>query len=340
MFKDNKLRLLMTLVGWTRLGEAHDPDASWIIPSSLTWTDLQEAIDLIRKYEFAPPTYEDGKGPEDLLRSKASAARRSTRRVDFDDDDGNEDIANAEEEDHGEYAHDAPTGRKPDGERKKLKRRQRARTPVELDDEEKDRRAAARRKKELERLAKEKSTMFVHDSDDEDDAERDAEFFAREEALRKEMTKAFGKSLVLATVEPAVPKKRKAEESAPNSKRRKTPPKRKAPFADSDDESDEDMDDVASVSSRALPTTEARDVQVDSEDEAIDTSTSSQHGNGVHESDERTPIKPTALTATKNQDVTMADSDDDDDEDEDVPVVRRPMARNTRAGFIIDSDSE
>jgi replication fork protection complex subunit Tof1/Swi1 len=340
MFKDNKLRLLMTLVGWTRLGEAHDPDASWIIPSSLTWTDLQEAIDLIRKYEFAPPTYEDGKGPEDLLRSKASAARRSTRRVDFDDDDGNEDIANAEEEDHGEYAHDAPTGRKPDGERKKLKRRQRARTPVELDDEEKDRRAAARRKKELERLAKEKSTMFVHDSDDEDDAERDAEFFAREEALRKEMTKAFGKSLVLATVEPAVPKKRKAEESAPNSKRRKTPPKRKAPFADSDDESDEDMDDVASVSSRALPTTEARDVQVDSEDEAIDTSTSSQHGNGVHESDERTPIKPTASTATKNQDVTMADSDDDDDEDEDVPVVRRPMARNTRAGFIIDSDSE
>jgi replication fork protection complex subunit Tof1/Swi1 len=340
MFKDNKLRLLMTLVGWTRLGEAHDPDASWIIPSSLTWTDLQEAIDLIRKYEFAPPTYEDGKGPEDLLRSKASAARRSTRRVDFDDDDDNEGIANAEEEDHGEYAHDAPTGRKPDGERKKLKRRQRARTPVELDDEEKDRRAAARRKKELERLAKEKSTMFVHDSDDEDDAERDAEFFAREEALRKEMTNAFGKSLVLATIEPAVPKKRKAEESAPNGKRRKTPPKRKAPFADSDDESDEDMDDVASVSSRALSTTEARDVQVDSEDEAIDTPTSSQHENGVHESNERTPINPTASTAMKNQDVTMADSDDDDDENDDVPVVRRPMARNTRAGFIIDSDSE
>jgi replication fork protection complex subunit Tof1/Swi1 len=340
MFKDNKLRLLMTLVGWTRLGEAHDPDASWIIPSSLTWTDLQEAIDLIRKYEFAPPTYEDGKGPEDLLRSKASAARRSTRRVDFDDDDDNEGVDNAEEEDHGEYAHDAPTGRKPDGERKKLKRRQRARTPVELDDEEKDRRAAARRKKELERLAKEKSTMFVHDSDDEEDAERDAEFFAREEALRKEMTNAFGKSLVLATIEPAVPKKRKAEESVPKSKRRKTPPKRKAPFADSDDDSDEDMDDVVSVSSRAQSSTEARDVPVESEDEATDTPISSQHANGVHESDENTPVKSTVSTATKNQDITMADGDDDDDEDDDVPVVRRPMARNTRAGLIIDSDSE
>jgi replication fork protection complex subunit Tof1/Swi1 len=339
MFKDNKLRLLMTLVGWSRLGEAHDPEATWIIPSAFTSTDLQEAIDIVRQYEFAPPTYDDGKGPEDLLRSKASAARRSARRVDFDDDDDNEGINNTEEEDHGEYAADAPTARKPDGERKKLKQRQRARTPVELDDEEKDRRAAARRKKELEKLAKEKSTMFVHDSDDEDDAERDAEFFAREEALRKEMMQAFGKSLVLATVEPAVPKKRKAEESASKSKRRKTPPKRKAPFADSDDETDEDMGDTASVSSNAM-SAEARDVlRVESEDEATDTPLSSQHANGMHDSDEDTPMKPTASTATKSQDVTMGD-EDDEDEDEDVPVVRRPMARNTRAGFIIDSDSE
>jgi replication fork protection complex subunit Tof1/Swi1 len=339
MFKDNKLRLLMTLVGWSRLGEAHDPDASWIIPSAFTSTDLQQAIDIIRKYEFAPPTYDDGKGPEDLIRSKASAARRSTRRVDFDDDD-NEGIDNDEVEDHGEYGADAPTARKPDGERKKLKRRQRARTPVELDDEEKDRRAAARRKKELEKLAKEKSTMFVHDSDDEDDAERDAEFFAREEALRKEMTKAFGKSLILATIEPAVPKKRKAEDSTSRSKRRKTPPKRKAPFADSDDETDEDVDDAVSASSRAL-STEARDVlPVESEDEATDTPLSSQHVNGVRESDEDTPMRPIASSALRNSDVAMADGDNDTDEDEDVPVIRRPMVRNTRAGFIIDSDSE
>ena len=63
MFKDNKLRLLMNLVGFERLGEHHDPDAAWIIPSSLTSIQLQEAIDLIRKFEFDPPTYEDGKAP-------------------------------------------------------------------------------------------------------------------------------------------------------------------------------------------------------------------------------------------------------------------------------------
>jgi replication fork protection complex subunit Tof1/Swi1 len=343
MFKDNKLRLLMVLVGFSRLGEAHDPDATWIVPSSLSSEQLQEAVDAIRKYEFDPPTYEDGKQPEDLLRSKTSAARRSTRRVDFDDDDDNDDIDNIEKEDHGEYAADAPTARKPDGPRKKLKRRERVRTPVELDDEEKDRRAEARRKKELEKLAKEKSTMFVHDSDDEEDEERDAEFFAREETLRQEMMKAFGKSLVLGITEPAVSKKRKAEEVTPTSKRRKTPPKRKAqPFADSDDDTDEDVQNAESVGTRGL-STEAKDaLGNESEDEATYTPLSSQHANGIHESDGDTITKPATSSTAKNHDRTMAhvDDDDDEDEDEDVPVVRRPMARNTRAGFIIDSDSE
>lgn len=44
-------------------------------------------------------------------------------------------------------------------------------------------------------------------------------------------------------------------------------------------------------------------------------------------------------TATPvSKDVAM--TNDDDDDDDDVPVVRRPAARNVRAGFVIDSDSE
>ena len=330
MFRDNKLRLLMTLVGFSRLGEAHDPDATWIVPSSLTSTQLQEAIDLIRKYEFDPPTYEDGKQAEDLLRSKASAARRSTRRVDFDDDDDG--IDNGSEEDQGEYAFVEPTARKPDGERKKLKRRKRSGTPVELDDEEKDRRAEARRKKEKEK--KFKSKEYVLDSDNEDD---DAEFFAKEDALRQKIMDAFKNPLALDGLslggpELASSKKRKAEGDTLKGKRRKTPPKRKAgPFADSDDETDEDMGDAASVSSVAKDVSDAG-----SEDEATDTPLSSQHANGAHEVDD-TPRKPATPSLPKDQDVIMANVDEDD-EDEDVPVVRRPAARNTRA--IIDSDSE
>jgi replication fork protection complex subunit Tof1/Swi1 len=330
MFKDNKLRLLMTLVGFMRLGANDDPDASWVIPSSVTSVELQEAIDLIRKFEFDPPIYENGKGPEDFLRS--AAATRRSRRAEFDDDsDG---VDHESEEDRGEYTVDDATSRKPDGERKKLKRRKRAHTPVELDDEERDARAEARRKKEIEKQAKTKSTMFVHDSDDEEwDADKDAAFFAREQALREETMDQFKNSLVLGIVEPAVSKKdltkkRKAEDTTKKTKRRKSPPERKAgPFDDSDE--DEDMDDAVSVSSRA-PSEEAAD---ESEDEATDTPLSSQHAGSKDE----TPKALAVATSSKTQDAIMVD---DDDDDEDVPVARKPVARNTRAGFIIDSDSE
>lgn len=339
MFKDNKLRLLMTLVGFMRLGTNDDPDASWVIPSSLTSAELQEAIDLIRKFEFDPPTYEDGKGPEDLLRSKAAAARRLTKRAEFDDDsDG---VDHDSEEDRGEYAVDSATTRNPDGERKRLKRRRRAHTPVELDDDERKARAEARRKKEIEKQAKTKSTMFVHDSDDEEwDADKDSAFFAREQALREETMNQFKKSLVLGTIEPAVSqkdlsKKRKAADTAKKGKRRKSPPKRKAgPFDDSDE--DENMGDFASVSSRA-PSEEADNVlsDVENEDEATDTPLSSQPAG----SKDDTPKAPVAFLS-KNQDVTMVEDEDDDDDGDDAPIVRRPAARNIRAGFIIDSDSE
>ncbi|CAG5150561.1 uncharacterized protein ALTATR162_LOCUS2700 [Alternaria atra] len=346
MFKDNKLRLLMNLVGFERLGEHHDPDAAWIIPSSLTSTQLQEAIDLIRKFEFDPPTYEDGKAPEDLLRSKAAAARRSTRRAEFDDDSDGVDhgIDRDSEEDHGEYAKGGPTTRDADAPRKTLKRRRRQKTPVELDDEEKDRRAEARRQKEIEKQAKALSTMYVHDSDDEDwDAEKDAAFFAREQAIREENLKVFKKSLVLGTVEPIVSKKRKADAPAKKSKRRKSPPKRKALFDDSDD----DMEDAES--SRATSEAVAGNILTDDNeeededgDENTDTPLSSQNAGATTAlSDTDTPRKPSTSNVTKSTDAAMADADSDDDDEDDVPVARRPAAaRNTRAGFIIDSDSE
>lgn len=333
MFKDNKLRLLMTLVGFSRLGEAHDPDASWLVPSSLNSTQLQEAIDLIRKYEFDPPTYEDGKGPEDLLRSKAAAARRSTRNVDFDDDDDDQ-----SDKDRGEYGYVEPTARAPDGERKKLKRRKRVGTPVELDEEERERRAEARRNKELEKQKKTfKSVDYILDSDDDEEA--DAAFFAREEALRRNTNTAFreGRALESLSLDSAPSKKRKAEDTASKGKRRKTPPKRKAqPFADSDDDdSDKEMEDAVSISSAVGGAVED---ESEDEDEATDTPLSSQHAVTTGTNGD-TPAKPVASSAVKSP-AAATGEDEEDEEEDDVPVVRRPMARNTRAGFIIDSDSE
>lgn len=337
MFKDNKLRLLLTLVGFIRLGANDDPDASWVIPSSLTTADLQDAIDLIRKYEFDPPIYENGKGPEDLLRSKAVTARRSNRKAEFDDDsDG---VDRDSEEDRGEYAMDEPTARKWDGTRKKLKQRRRDRTPFELDEEEREARAEARRRKEVEKQAKTKSTMFVHDSDDEEwDADKDAAFFAREQALREDTMNQFKKALVLGTVQPAIPKevisrKRKAENTTKKTKRRKSPPKRKAgPFDDSDE--DDNMGDAASVSSRVLSEEDNVMSDVVSEDETTDTPLSSQHV-GTKDGMPHTSV---ATTTSPSKEFVV--TEDDDDDDDDVPVLRRPAARNMRAGFVIDSDSD
>jgi replication fork protection complex subunit Tof1/Swi1 len=323
MFKDNKLRLLLDLIGFSRLGANDDPDATWIIPSSLTSTELQEAIDLIRKYEFDPPTYQDGKGPEAMLRSKTAAARR---KVDWDDDsDG---IDRESEVDHGEYTAGGPTVRKADdANRKVLKRRRRLRTPVEPDDEEIERRVRARRKKEAE-----KSTELVHDSDDEDwDADKEAEFYAREEALRAQNFAAFKKSLAMGSTELAFAKKRKAEEAThENRKKRKTPlPKKVGPFDLDDSDDSEAVGNNGSGSSRAQSTEAGAILDVDSEDEATDTPLSSQHA----------PF-PSSITPTiaKEQDVVMMDADDDDDDDS--PVVRRSTTRKTRAGFVVDSDSE
>ncbi|KAF2791486.1 drug resistance protein MdrA [Melanomma pulvis-pyrius CBS 109.77] len=330
VFKDNKLRLLMTLVGFTRLGADNDPDASWVVPSSLTSTDLQEAIDLIRKYEFDPPIYDDGKGPEDMLRSKAATERRAAPRVDFDDDsDG---IDHDYDQAQGEYAADGPTAVKANG-RKIIKRRRGEKTPVELDEEEKENRAEARRRKEMEKQRKVKSTMFVHDSDDEDwDEDREKEFYDRENEIREFTMAQFKKSMGLSSTEPTSSKKRKASEQTKNDKkRRKTPPKRKAGPFDSDDSEDENI--VISDGSEA-DSEEARDeVEIDSgeEDEATDTPLSSQHAGAARASDRE------ATTTAKKQDIIMVDDDDEDD----APVVRRPAARNMRAGFVIDdSDSE
>ncbi|KAI2478087.1 Drug resistance protein MdrA [Pyrenophora tritici-repentis] len=328
MFKDNKLRLLMTLVGFERLGEHHDPDATWIVPSSLTSAQLHEAIDLIRKFEFDPPTYEDGKAPEDMLRSKTTVARRSTRRAEFDDDsDG---IDHQSEEDHGEYAQGGATTREADGPRKKLKRRRRERTPRELDDDEKERRAEARRKKELEKQAAALSTTYVHDSDDEDwDAEKDAAFFAREEALRQENLKAYKKSHILGTVEPIASKKRKADAPAKKTKRRK------APF----DDSDEDMGDAESSRAHSEAAGDILDDDDENEEETTDTPLSSQNAVAAAVSEASTPRK-LSENASKTTDVAMVNADTDDDEEDEMPVARRPAARNMRAGFVIDSDSE
>jgi replication fork protection complex subunit Tof1/Swi1 len=294
------------------------------------------AIELIRKYEFDPPVYEDGKTAQDFLRSKASAARSSARKSVFDEDtDGIDDDS---EEDRGEYALDRPTAGQ-SSKKKILKRRRRQRTPQELDDEEKNRRAEARRQKELEKQRKVKSTMFVHDSDDEDDPEADAEFFLREQALRDSTSAQFKRALMLGSTEPASSRKRKGDgDTSKENKRRKTPPKRKSGPFDSDGSDAEE--EVSQNSSSRASSEEAESILgTENEEEATDTPLSSQHAAATTLGDSHNDVEGSLRTSPKVQDAVMVDADDDDDE-EDGPTVRRSAARTLRGGFIIDSDSE
>ncbi|KAF2747937.1 timeless-domain-containing protein [Sporormia fimetaria CBS 119925] len=329
MFKDNKLRLLMTLVGCSRLGEPNDPEATWLIGSSVTVPELTEALDLIRKFEFEPPIYEDGKSAQDFLRSKATAIRRTARRVDFDDDsDG---VDNDTEEDRGEYAPDGPTARKSTA-KKILKRRRRARTPEELDDEEKRRRAEARLKRELEKQRNIKSTVFVHSSDDEDwDEDRDKEFFAKEQALRADTLAQFKRSLALGSPEPASKKRKGNVQAGSEKKKRKTPPKRRKGLFDTDESEDEDQP-LHSSSRGSSP--EAAALDTESDGESTDTPMSSQPA-AVVTNGNKTPA------SVADKDTVMADAQDgtDDDDEDAAPTVRRAPLR-TRGGFVIDSDSE
>ena len=88
------------------------------------------------------------------------------------------------------------------------------------------------------------------------------------------------------------------------------------------------------MSSRAQ-SEETEDVldDAESENEATDTPLSSQHARSKDDAS-RTPATPAV-----SQSIAMAD-DDDDDEDDEVPIMRKPVVRNMRAGFIIESDSE
>ena len=189
MFKDNKLRLLMTLVGFERLGLEDEPDATWIVPSTISSATLQMTHAIVQNHSDNPVMQygeDDPISAEDLLRRKPAIR---ARRAEFDDDSDGDGIV-TDGEDEFLYPAGGPTNRKPDA-LAELKKRRRRRVNSGSDDEGGlddatiEKRRKARLLADLEKRRKIKSEEFVHDSDDEEDEERDREFFAREEQRGK-----------------------------------------------------------------------------------------------------------------------------------------------------------
>jgi len=332
-FKDKHLRLLLKTLSFQRLGMTDDPDASWTVPSNLTADQLEESLDLIRKFEFDLPVYEEGKSAETFIRN-ASAARRNAYAKEGSDSDGDSEI------DESLFVPGGPTMRDVDNpEDRPRKKRTLKRKGGEITEEERRRRADDKKKREREKDAKVKSTLFVTESDDEDDDDRDAEFFRIEAARRGKAVGAIKEALmqgrtghgedVAEDTRPASNKRKSVGNAEKTSKRRKT--------IDLDD--DDDMSDIADepliVNDRGSSEDQEseREESSDAEQDPEETPHSSQSKEAPAE---KTPVVLSETSGNKGP--FQLDSDDEED---DVPVIKSMRRRSGRAPIVIeDDDSE
>ncbi|KAH7321488.1 timeless protein-domain-containing protein [Rhexocercosporidium sp. MPI-PUGE-AT-0058] len=359
MFKNGHLRLLMTLVGFRRAGDEDDPEGSWLIPSSLSADQLKEALDLVKKFEFSPPVFDDGQEAGDFIKRK-SAGTAARKRAVFDDDDG---IDDDEEEEELLFEPGGPTARKSDAlkelkKKRRLRRKEGTEDPEDgegnrLTEEQLNARAEARRQRELEKNRKIKSEMYVVDS--EDDEEADAAFYAKEQELRERTDLIFREEQEKMRQRNNIEKMKDLLHVGKEKGTKKRQSSAITVDSDNDEElllpgirynrtsaSPEQSDDGAARASARSSSPAGDDALAESEDEATDTPMSSPH------------IRPSQSKRRKVSKEVSPDSpdpeiiktsaamviDDNDDDDEDVAPVARPARQRTRAGFIVDSSDE
>lgn len=311
VFKNPRLRLLMKVVGFERLSPSLDEEigSAWIIPPRHSAEDLAEYRDLVNKAESSPPAFDDGATAEDQVRRKTAPRRKAVY-----DDDADEDIDDIlDDGDDPLFPRNLkmskPVGPGHDKPSKKRRRRRGKHSgsgddddelAPEEDDELHAERARKRRKRDLEKQRKIKSALYVNPSDDESDAEADAIFFAREEAIRQRVKKALANVPTDASqLQDTVAPPKAIEETM------------RRLMADSDDEipgrdedggtSDEDSSRT-SVEASAGRRKRKSDAIVDEDDELISPP----------------PPKKRAAPAKKTRGGFLADSSDEDDDMDDA----------------------
>lgn len=345
MLKNGYLRLLMTLIGFQRHGLEDDLDATWVVPPAFSADQIKQALDLIKKFEFSPPVFDDGKEAGDFVRRK-SAGIPSHRKAVFDDED--EGIDDDEDEELL-FPAGGPTARKKSDALEALKTNRRRRRKEGTDeensvtDEQRRARAEARRKRELEKNRKIKSELFIRDSDDETDEERDRIFFEREEKLRQNNKINIMRELLgLEKGKEGEGQTRKRQSSAVSADSDedeiRTPARRQQQSNAISIDSDGEVAGPSGVSSPA-----ARDnVFAASDDETTDTPMSSPHARPSQTkrrklSSEDEPMASESPAVVKDLPGAEAMSDD---EDEVIGPVARSARHRVRAGFIVDSSDD
>ncbi len=349
MFKNGHLRLLMTLVGLQLIGADDEPSSPWIIPSELSADQLQQSLDLIRQNEFNPPAFDDGKEAEDMIRRK-SAGTAAKKRTAFDDESDN--AIDSEEE--FLFPAGGPTAMKKSAALEALKKNRRRRRKsgsndeeeVGLTEEQRKIRADARRARELEKLRKIKSDLYIHDSDEESDEERDRTFFEQEEKLRQRTAWQHLHGV-----------NKSKDDSAPQQKAVKGGMKRSAREMSSDSDSNDDGDQRSRQ--RSSSTARDDDLLEESGNEATDTPLSSSprirssqtkrlrisskrisgHSESAGNTDDDSSI-PREDKSMSGAPALNGHGEEDDDDDNNIPIVRTAARRRVTSGFIIESSDE
>ena len=191
-----------------------------------------------------------------MRRTTASRARR----VEFDDDgDDNADDDDKNDE-NGDEEHlfpaGGPTSRPSDAPHKQsTKQRRRRQRLAKQGDGESDadveaaraQRAHARQRAEAAKRHKIKSDLFVHESDDEEDMERDTAFFALEESRRRgfgrQVDVVLGKRASLVEEQDAAPSEQRDEERESNNELSRKRRRSKGRFNLDSDSNDDDNED-------------------------------------------------------------------------------------------------
>lgn len=364
MFKDNRLRLLMTLAGFERLGVEDEPGVTWIIPSTIPAKELHETHEMIEKHRNSPVTEygEEGnsKSAEDMLR-RASAQRKP--RVEYDDDSGGEDGFISEGDDDFLYAPGGPTPMEKRAnaldQLKKKRRRRRDKGDEDnlSDDEARQAKRKAKLAAEKEKMRKMKSKLMVRDSDEESNEEEDRAFFAGEEALRRAQAEKALEALnagelngITSTLRVKEGKKRKsgADSDLGGGGRRK---KKKQVNADPYDDDHAAPASSSSPESRQANNLAALDLDSDNDDDNDDDMNDFALEKGISRAEPAVAIDIDSETTNDDVDALLPSSkrqraasiaEDDETKGEATPKSsqssRRPAAKRTGLAALYSDD--
>lgn len=349
MFKNAKLRLLMTLLGFEREGTEDVLGARWVIPPSLSSKDLQDLHHSVQ-FHIENPDAELADPLNNIRRKPSEGESRATEHqatlnVDFGSESEGEDSI----PDGPLFAPNLRTKSNALEELKKNRRKKVSKDEdkMPLDDQIIEERRRAREANADARLAKIKSDLYIHASDEESDEEADRDFFQREEEGRKAQDQRVREALFSSRLEQITGKKPKLQrgrkrasfgddnEAGSDSESRKRQRRR---ASNSDDDLDLDSDDDLEMSGAM------RSPSANEDDAAHNTPPTSTEDQNELDSDGDLSLAkfrtsrndhPGVETSSKGLVATAVDSDEEDTE-----PVATTARRRMKAGFVVESDSE